>query len=192
MKKDILDRYERNEDGEVIIDIAAEEIKDLYDDFDKRSPFLKKDLDQNLVEYMIDSVKEIENEKFIIRFDLETYTDEESISRVKNSINKFFVYMQELESRKMHDMMRTSSILFFVGLVIVVISVLMNQSYLVKTSIIAVVVAEGLTVAAWVSLWEALATILIKWIPHKKKITLYKRIANAKVEFNFSKKAVHA
>ena len=49
-------------------------------------------------------------------------------------------------------------------------------------------IAEGLTVAVWVSLWEALATFLIKWIPYRKKISLYKRIANAEVMFNFSVK----
>jgi len=188
MTKDILERYECTADREIIIDISAKKIEDLYDDFDKKSHFLKKDLNQDLVEYIIDSVSEIENEPFVIQFNLEIISQEESIARVRNSVNRFFVYMQELESKKMKDMIRTSMILFVIGIIAATLSVLMNQSELVKDSIVAAVIAEGLTVAAWISLWESLATFLIKWMPHKKKILLYKRISNAKVMFIFNKK----
>lgn len=186
MKKEIIERYERTVAGEVIIDVSTEKIEDLYDNFDKRSHFLKKDLNQDLVEYIIESASEIENEKFIIQFNLEIDAENDSISRVKNSINKFFIYLQEVESRNIKEMMRTSIIFLVIGLVIATISVLMNQSQLVKTSIATAVIAEGLTVAAWVSLWESLATFLIKWMPHKKKILLYKRIADAIIIFKFN------
>lgn len=185
MKKDIIGRYECTESGEIIVDISTQKVEDLYDDFDRRSHFLKKDLNQDLVEYIIDSVTEIDKREFIVQFNLEVAAEKESITRVKNSVKNFFVYMQELERRKMKEMGRTSIILFFIGFIIASISVLMNQSEIVKTSVIAGVVAEGLTVAAWVSLWEALATILIKWMPHKKKISIYQRIADTKVVFNF-------
>lgn len=190
MKKNIIERYERTKSGEVIVDISAQKVEDLYDDFDRNSQFLKKDLNKDLVEYMIDSVMEIEKEKFLIQFNLERRADDESISRVKNSVHNFFIYMEELESRKMKEMGRTSLILLFIGLFIATISVLMNQSEFIKTSIVTAVVAEGLTVAAWVSLWEALATFLIKWMPYKKKIALFKRISNAEVRFNFIEKTV--
>ena len=45
------------------------------------------------------------------------------------------------------------------------------------------VCAEGLTVAAWVSMWEALATFLIQWRPYRRDIRLYRRIAGAEVSF---------
>lgn len=188
MKKDIIGRYECTPEGEIIIDISAERIEDLYDDFDKKSHFLKKDLNQDLVEYIIQSVSEIEKEPFVIQFNLEIGSEEESISRVKNSVNKFFVYMQELEYKKMKDMIRASMILLLIGVVAATLSVLMNQSELVTNNIAVAVIAEGLTVAAWVSLWESLATFLIKWMPYKKKILLYKHISDAKVVFVFSKK----
>ena len=184
MKKEILERYERMQSGEIIIDISAQKIEDLYEDFDKKSHFLKKDLNQDLVEYIIDSVNEIEKENFVIRFNLEKKAQSDSISRINNSVNKFFMYMRELESRKMKDMVRTSIILLLIGLLIAALSLVLNQGEMVDKSIVAGVVAEGLTVAAWVSLWEALATFLIKWMPHKKKISLYERIANSKIFFS--------
>ena len=185
MKRNILERYEKNEYGEIIINISAHKIEDLYDNFDRNSHFLKKDLNQGLVEYIIDSVSEIDSESFLIEFSLEQKSTNEAISRVRNSVNNFFLYMKELELKKMKDMIRTSIILLFTGLVIAGMSVLMNESELAKHSIIGGVIAEGLTVAAWVSLWESLATFLIRWRPYRKKISLYQKISDAKIAFSF-------
>ncbi len=188
MKKEILERYEHTQSGEVIIDISAKKVEDLYSNFDKKSHFMKKDLNQDLVEYMIESAMEIEQEKFTIRFNFETEAQSEDTSRITNSVKGFFTYLQEHEHRKMKEMLRKSIILFTVGALIATTSVFMNQSQLMEKSIAFAVVAEGLTVAAWVSLWESLATFLIRWMPYKKKISLYEQIANAKIIFSFNLK----
>jgi hypothetical protein len=86
----------------------------------------------------------------------------------------------------MKDMLKKSISLFIVGVVIAGISAFMSQSILMEKSILFAVIAEGLTVAAWVSLWESLATFLIRWMPYKKKILLYERIANAKIVFSIN------
>ena len=67
MKK-ILERYSRTADNKVIIDIAAGKVEDIYNYLDKHAPYRKKDLDQDLVEYLIDSVSEIGKEDFVIQF----------------------------------------------------------------------------------------------------------------------------
>lgn len=185
MKKNIVERYERSENGEIIINISAHKIEDLYNNFDRKSHFLKKDLNQDLVEYIIDSVSEIDSESFLIEFSLEQTANDEAISRVRNSVKNFFLYTKELELKNMNDMIRTSIILLFTGLAIAGMSVLMNESALAKNSIIGGVIAEGLTVAAWVSLWESLATFLIKWMPYRRKISLYQKISDSKVVFSF-------
>ena len=38
-------------------------------------------------------------------------------------------------------------------------------------------------VAGWVSMWEAMAILLIKWLPLTKKLKLFKKISLAKIEF---------
>lgn len=189
MKKELAERYEYSLDGEIIIDVSTKKIEYLYNDYDKRSHFLKKDLNEDLVDYLVESVNEIGDEKFIIQFSLEAQARPEDLSRVKNSIKNFFVYMQKLEAKKMQEMVRTSLILFFIGLIVATLSIVINKSEMVHNSVTLAVIAEGLTVAAWVSLWEALATFLIKWMPYKRKIALYNKIQNAKIEFYFFKAA---
>lgn len=188
MKKPILERYERGEEGEIIIDISAKKVEDLYSNFDKKSHFLKKDLNQDLVDYMIESVEEIDDEKFIIRFNFESQEQDGAVLRVKESIKHFFTYMQEHAHKEMKSMQKKSMVLFFLGLAIVAMSLLINKNSFMQESMVAEVIAEGLIVASWVSLWEALATFLVKWMPYKKRVSLYKRIANAQVAFVFNTK----
>ena len=46
-KKEILNRFAVAEKGEIIIDVSANRVKDLYNDFDKTAPYIKKTLKEN-------------------------------------------------------------------------------------------------------------------------------------------------
>jgi len=55
---------------------------------------------------------------------------------------------------------------------------------------VAHVFAEGLIVAAWVSLWESLATFLIEWFPQLRNIKLYYRLAAVQPVFRSGSEAL--
>lgn len=177
MKKDILSRYERDANGNILIDITADRIEDLFNHFDRSAPYVLRDLDQDLVNYIIDSAKELDKEPFTIRFTLNSLPDETELSNIRRSINGFFISLVEAEKNKFSQMIRKSFILFFLGIGILFISIWVNQKLGSERSVMTDVFAEGLTVAAWVSLWEALATFLIKWFPHRTNINLYQHLA---------------
>lgn len=44
------------------------------------------------------------------------------------------------------------------------------------------IVSEGIMIGGWVALWEALAIVLVNWLPLNKNLKIYKKIANSKVE----------
>ena len=79
--------------------------------------------------------------------------------------------------------MRTSLLFLLMGIAILFLSVWVNQQLSDDVTVIKKVFAEGLTVAAWVSLWEALATFLVNWTPYSRQIRLFERISNAPVQF---------
>ena len=187
MKKAILSRYARDDDGRVIIDVAAGRIQDLYDNFDKFAPYQKKDLDQQLVDYLTDCAREIGNTPFCIRFTLTQAPESTLVSRVKKSVENFFKYMVELETRGIKRMLRTSMILLAIGIGILMLSIMVNRLMVSSSSIIGQVIAEGLTVAAWVSLWEALATFLIEWVPNRQEVRLYQRLSAVPIELKTRK-----
>ncbi len=180
MKQNILDRYDINEDGKSIIKISTNKVEDLYNEFDRESSFLKKDLDEELVEYIIDSVSEIGKEEFCIKFYFDERVDIKRQNKIKNSIKEYFTYLGELEKRKMSEQIKNSMIFMIIGLVFTTFALLTGDS----ENIIVELLSEGMMVAGWVSLWEALATFLIKWLPLTKKLKLFKRVLACDVLFN--------
>ncbi len=178
---DILSRYAQTEEGRVIIDVYTDRLKHLYNDFDKRAPYMKKDLDPEFVEYLIGCAREVGSHPFTIRINLPAPPLEEAAARVENSIPSYFNYLRTVEEDDMRKVLRTSVTFLLIGLGILVVSVWAHQRFLPPESLAGRVMAEGLTVAAWVSLWEALANFLIHWPPHHKELNLYKRLAMAPV-----------
>jgi len=183
-KREVLARYAQTSDGAIAIDVSASKVADLYSDFDRVAPYVRKDLEQNLVDYLIESARDIGARPFVIRLNLASPCDEAISRRVTESIAGYFTYLQAVERRKMQKLMRTSAILFGIGLALVVVAVWVNRAVASGGSVIGRVGAEGLTVASWVSLWEALATILIHWPSHREEIALYRHLAEAKVQIN--------
>lgn len=188
MKKRILERYERLEDGRVVIDVSASRVEELYEDFDKTAPYHKKDLDDDLALYLSGCVREIGKVGFVIRFTFDTMPPVELRDRVRSSLHKFFMYRRELEMDDMKAMLRTA-LLFFVSGIVLLFCSLWSASARTEGAAFPIyrrALDEGLTIAAWVSLWEALATVLVNWRPRRQKIRLSERIASATVLFQAS------
>jgi hypothetical protein len=181
--KGILSRYAQTEDGKLIIDVFTELPEYLYNNFDRQAPYAKKDLDQDFVEYLIGSAREIGKNPFIIRVDMPSPIPEKTASRIRNSIASYFTYLKAAEQGDMRKVLRTSVVFLLTGLGLLVLSVVAHQRFLPPESLAGRVMSEGLTVAAWVSLWEALANFLIHWPPHNKELKVYDRLASAAVIF---------
>lgn len=188
MKPNRFARYDRADDGRIIIDVTTPRIEALYNNFDKSAPFVRRDLDPDLVEYLVDCARELGDESFLIRFTLEQAADEARLSRIRSSVDGYFRYLAESERRGIGRMFHRSAILFAIGIAILFVSVWLNQWLGAERSVVANVFGEGLTVAAWVSLWEALAIFLIEWFPHRRSIRIYQRLATAPLQFHMAVK----
>lgn len=184
MRKAILDRYAKTEQGDYVIDITTSQVSDLYNDFDRQSPFIKKELDQDMVEYLSESVQELGNVPFVIGFHFAEEPDTDTRQRVRTSLANYYLYLKNTELTELARTMRTSLIYLLIGVALLFVTVWVNQSVSAQSSVLSKVFAEGLTVAAWVSLWEALASFLVNWFPYSRQIRLYQRIADAPVRFS--------
>lgn len=184
MKKTILERYAKTDDGRFAIDITTDRVSDLYNNFDKTTPFAKKELDEDLVTYLIESAREIDDREFVVRFHFNEYADDEYRKRVTTSVHNYFSYLKELEGRTLSQLLRNSLVYLVVGLLILFLSVWVNTVFPAGNSVLAKVFAEGLTVAAWVSLWQGVAAFLINWQPYRNRIHLYKDLSGVPVLFD--------
>ena len=185
MKKHILDRYAHTPDNKFIIDIAAGKVEDIYNDFDKYTPYVKKELDDDLVEYILVCVNELFDEDFVLQFNISAKADGDAMSRVEKSIHNYFLYRKGLELSKLKDMNRSSLIRLLMGVGILALSAWNSEILGNQDSVLRRVFVEGLTVAAWVSLWEALANFLVNRGPNYRKIKMFDRLIKAPVLFSW-------
>jgi hypothetical protein len=183
MTQTVLNRYEATPNGDIVIDVAAAKVEDLYNDYDKCSPYIRRDLDRELVDYLIDCAKEIRPKRFVIRFTLAHFPDQTKQARVCRSIDSYFLYLGEVERHKGLQMLRKSAALLLIGLIILSLSISLHQALGDARTVMESVVAEGLTIAAWVALWEALAALVLEWLPQQRNLSLFKGLAGAKVVF---------
>jgi hypothetical protein len=183
MKKTILDRYAVTEDGRIVIDVSVRSVEQLYHDFDRTSPYHKKELDQEFIDYLTDCVREIRKSDFVIQISLENEPNDTVKERVDKSIDNYYLYLKELEMRALQTMFKRFLILLGIGIVFLVLAVLTTRRLTVNQGVVSEVFASGLTIAAWVSLWEAIVLLFMEWQPHRHNIRLFNKIVDAPVRF---------
>ncbi|MBC8461872.1 MAG: hypothetical protein H8D67_28210, partial [Deltaproteobacteria bacterium] len=122
MKKTIINRYEKTENNQVIIDVSVKSVEHLYHDFDKTAPYHRKELDQEFADYITECIQEIGRHPFVIRISLEKMPDEILMGRVQKSLNSYYAYLKEIEIRSIKQMFRRFVILFAVGIVLLVLA----------------------------------------------------------------------
>ena len=64
---------------------------------------------------------------------------------------------------------------------LIILNVKLPLSEFFQKGMIGSVLSEGLIIAAWVSLWEVFANIIMKWLPFQQRIGIFTRISNTPV-----------
>ncbi len=183
MKRNVLSRYDRDEAGRVVIDVSASRPDDLYNNFDKSSPYIRRDLDKDLTDYLVSCVLELDDAPFVIRFTILGPMEEARVARLRRSVKEYFVYLRGFEHLSLARMLKRSVGFLVLGLGILSGIIWTGRVHGARDTIFGTVVQEGLTVVAWVSLWEAIAVVLMEWLPRRKSLQVYRRIAEAELLF---------
>ena len=183
MKEDIFSRYESHSNRRIAIDVSVGRIEELFENFDSAASYVKKDLDQDLVDYLIESVREIGTYDFVIRINLPVHVIERHRKRVRKSIKSYFRYLELLEQRKLKKMLWRSLLLFFLGMFLLAFSMTLKGGVGYLNGVMQELMTEGLTVAAWVSLWSAFGGLIFELAGSIVNIRVFRRIASREVVF---------
>ncbi|MBW2501490.1 MAG: hypothetical protein JRD39_00995 [Deltaproteobacteria bacterium] len=183
MKQDIFSRYESFSDSCLAIDVSVGKIAELFEDFDSAASYIKKDLDQDFVDYLIESVQEIGRNDFVIRINLPEHVQEKHRERVRKSMKSYFQYLELLEWRKLRKMLSKSLLLFGLGMFLLTVSIILQGHTELLSDMMQDLIIEGLTVAAWVSLWSSFAILIFEFTGTIADIRIYRRIAGREVIF---------
>jgi hypothetical protein len=183
VKQDIFSRYESLSDQRLAIDVSVGRIEELFECFDSAASYVKKDLDQDFVDYLIESVREIGKYDFVIRINLPEQVQERYHKRVRESITSYFRYLELVERNKVRKMLWKSFLLICLGMFLLAITMTLKGNVAQVNGVMQELMIEGLTVAAWVSLWTAFASLIFELAGFIGNIRLYRRLASREVVF---------
>ncbi|MCB1746773.1 MAG: hypothetical protein H6977_08215 [Gammaproteobacteria bacterium] len=181
MNADPCARYARLDDGRVVFDVAVDGVEDLFNNFERGMPYGRRDLAPDVADYLAECAHETGVLPFVLRIRFARPPPPVDARRIEHAVSSFFVYLATTERTAMASMARKSLVLFLLGLTLLFAAVGLNQWLGAERSVVGDVFGEGVTVAAWVALWEALATFIVEWSPHRRALATYRRLAAAEV-----------
>lgn len=172
-------RYEFTKDGKAIIDISVESMNDLFNSFDKKATFVKRELDQDFVDYIIDSVKEVGDREFLIRVSIDQEYNMLQENILRKAVANYFSYLYQIENRNLRKEMRKFTMLMLLGILLFTMVYLYKLPETEEIELWKKIFQEGVIVAAWVAIWEAVTSLIFGWNPYYLKRGIYERIATA-------------
>lgn len=175
-------RYEFNNEGQALINISVNSIGDLFNSFDKKSVFSRRELDQDFVDYLIDSIKEVGSHDFKIRILIDKEFSIMQENLLRKAVKSFFTYMLELEKMKFKREMKKFFLLLIGGIVLLTLVSVYRVPNLPEAEAWMMILHEGLVIAAWVGIWEALTALIFAWGPFFNNKRNYQRIISADLE----------
>jgi len=162
-------RY-RTEDGEPAVDVRISSLEQLFDNRDP-APFLARDLDPSLVEYLHDSAEDLLGwDRVRVVFWLERPCP---LHPIEEAYRSHFEFALDQLVRKRRRSRRFGEVQLLLALAL--IGLLNSVSPLVAGALptwLGHGVGEGLLIFGWVLMWHPVETLLYDWIParHERKV----------------------
>lgn len=182
MTQKIRKRYKQEED-KYVIELRLKSARQLFDERDP-APFREKDLDEDLVEYIVTSAQEITTDKVgKIKIHVEENCDAPTQEMVVHSVHDFFQYEAELMTKKIGYTLRVGVKSLFIGLLFLAAAVFTSFIFRSdESSYFRLFIREGLVLLGWVSMWRPINIFLYEWWPLADLRQLYEKLSKVKIE----------
>jgi hypothetical protein len=173
-------RY-RFEDGVHWVDIKLANIEQLFDNRDP-APFRERDLDPDLVEYLVDAAEDLAGDgPFRIAF---WFPTERNAEEIAHAFRAHFEYELERVERRRRRRRRTGQVALVVGIVLLL--ALLFAAQLIRQVLpegnAREAVREGLIIFSWVALWRPVDNLIYEWIPERRMRRLLTTLHDAPIE----------
>jgi hypothetical protein len=168
--------------GKIDINIRVHSARQWCDGRDP-APFRERDLDEQAVQYVIESVEDVSTR---CELRLVVWITDEGPSlgdvTIRAAVHAHFEYLLGRLDRQLHKHVRQGQIKFLVGfLVLAGFLTLSRLLDVLSDSTARRVVQEGLSIVAWVAMWRPLEVLLYDWWPLLSERRLLRRIRDAEV-----------
>ncbi len=184
-KEEIIKRYDKDENGNLIVNVAIPAHKFLFEEFDSTTSFADRDLNENFADYLYGCVNEIGSHPFVIRLDLPKKESGVMKERtVQKSILNYFEYMENLSKINLRRIFFRTMFHFTTSLMLLAV-LLFFMGQVNEESVYTTMLIEGLTIAVWVFMWPVFSDFMYNLIQERKDIKIFKKISSSKINFNY-------
>jgi len=171
--------------GPVEIAVRAHTIGQLFNSLDP-SPFREKDLDAGVEEFVVGWVRELPKAAaftIVVHLPPEEAAAPEA-ARIGEAFAHYFRYRAEIAEQDLRELFRVGRRFLGIGVVVLAVCLVASQTVakLMPNAVAARVVEESLIIVGWVANWRPIEIYLYDWLPIRRRIRLFQRIAVAKVE----------
>lgn len=167
-----------------VIEIRLEQFKQLFNSLDP-SPFRERDLDERAEEYIVSWARELPARdpiQIVVHLpDAEARAAEQN--GIRTAIAHYFEDRAETARRALREELRLGRRYLWVGLPILAACLALSQvaRQTIDSEGLAYLAQESLIILGWVASWKAIETLLYDWLPGKRRLDLYRRLAGAEV-----------
>lgn len=187
----ILNNRYKKEGEKFLIEMELDNPKHLFDRKDP-SPIKGRDLNEDVVTYIINSLREIPASYPVILKIYFTEGSEErkfSSEKVADAIKTFFLFEEYNKSMELKLKFKRGFKALFIGLSFLFLCIFFSSS-LEHTSknLLWLYFQEGLNVLGWVSMWYPINVFLFEWWPIKEEKEIYHRAFCLQVKVTYYSK----
>ena len=164
------------------IAVRVHTIGQLFNSFDP-SPFREKDLDAGVEEFLTSWVRELPpGAPFTIAVHLppEEAARPEA-SSIADAFAHYFSDRADVGEHEMRELFRVGRRSLGIGIVALIACLAASQlaAKLIPNDMLARMLEEGLIIIGWVANWRPIEIYLYDWLPIRRRIRLFRRIAAA-------------
>ena len=167
------------------IAVRARTVGQLFNSLDP-SPFREKDLDAGVEEFLVGWVREL---PAAAPFTIAVHLPPEEAAkpdaaRIGEAFAHYFHYRAQVAEQERRELFRIGRRSLAIGLVVLAACLVASQTLaqLLPNEVAARVLEESLIIVGWVANWRPIEIYLYDWLPIRRRIKLFERIAAAKVE----------
>lgn len=180
-------RY-KNVEGKHWIEIRVKSSQQLFDARDP-APFRERDLDDDFVEYILASVREvsISSPLKIVIYVEEIETKDLPRDSISEAIRSYFAYQIDLQRGDLKTFMKQAQLFLLIGLFVLGLCIGIAQSLTIPSPPGALgILREGIVIFGWVSVWKPIELILFDWYPLFEKLRVYKKLLETEIDIRFA------
>jgi len=172
--------------GRQWIEVRVHSPHQLFDARDP-APFRERDLDDDFVEYILASAREVSSrEPLKIAIHVEETEKDLSRAAIKEAIHEFFNYKIEMQRSELRTFLKRAQMILVLGLATLFLLLTIAQRIPISpTPNNWNILREGLVIFGWVSIWKPIELILFDWYPLLEELRFFHRLLEAEIEIRF-------